>query len=516
MATNRDSGTKSPWQATNKIFGAVLNKHKAEIYDVLIIGAGITGITTALTLQQQGKKCIVLEGHNIGYGTSGGTSAHINTFFDCTYPEIDSSFGEEASKLVAQAGVQARDQIATNVHTYKIDCQFEHRTGYLFSQNEKQTEQLKEILQSAKNAGVTVSEANTNGVSIAFERSLAFPSQAQFHPISYINDLAEQFVKLGGQILENTFIEKVEKNEEIYQAFTEQHTFKGKKLVYATHVPPGITRFSFRCAPYRSYVLGIVLSDEEQYPKCMAYDMEEPYHYFRSHEIDGKQLLLIGGADHKTGHDDPEQAYLALESYARKYFSIKKIDYRWSSQYYIPTDGLPYIGEMEGDDQGMFVATGFNGNGMTWGTIAAKIISDGILGKENPYVALFNPTRAKPIAGFTEFVRENADVAYHFIADRFRATELHSLNELEDGEGKVVDLDGEKLAVYRDESGRISALDPVCTHAGCTVCFNPSEKSWDCPCHGARFDLSGKVLCGPPRKNLVQINLCKLLGENEE
>ena len=508
MATNRDSGTRSPWQATKREkTKAHSEDYNKQDYDVLIIGAGITGISTALALQQKGKNCLVIEGHTIGFGTTGGTSAHINTFFDCTYPEIDSGFGQEASKLIAAAGVQARDKIAANVRTYNIDCQFEHKTGYLFSEDEKQTKQLSDILKSSANAGVTVSEAATNGLPIPFERSLEFATQAQFHPMYYVRALADEFTRLGGTILEHTFIDKVETEDGIHTASCRNNSYSAANLVYATHVPPGITRFSFRCAPYRSYVLGATLSDEKAYPNCMAYDMQEPYHYFRSHVIDGKPLLLIGGADHKTGHDDPEKAYSDLESYARKYFDIKKVDYRWSSQYYVPADGLPYIGELEGSDKGIFVATGFNGNGMTWGTISAQLISDLILENENPYATLLSPTRLKPVAGFSEFVRENADVAYHFISDRFRTQHLDSLSELENGEGRVVDLDGEKLAVYRDSSGMVSALDPTCTHAGCTVCFNPAEKSWDCPCHGARFDLSGKVLCGPPRKDLVKINL---------
>ena len=504
MENNRDSTTRSPWQ--NALAGlekqGALHDHTQ--YEVMIIGAGITGITTALLLQQQGKRCVILEGHNIGYGTTGGTTAHINTFFDSTYPEIESDFSQDAATLVAQAGKQAIEKIRSLVETHQIECDLESKTGYLFSQDQKQTKQLEEIFQASKRAGVEVSETHQNGVPLKFQKSLAFTGQAQFHPLKYIKALAEEFVRLGGIILENTFIREIKTEDHIHIASTGNSEFKADHLVWATHVPPGVNQFSFRCAPYRSYVLGIRLKDGA-YPKDMAYDMQEPYHYFRTHKIEGEDILILGGADHKTGHSDPEAAFAELEEYAHKIFDIESIPYRWSSQYYVPVDGLPYIGPMNAVEENIYVATGFNGNGMTWGTISAQVICDAILDKQNPYTEIFKPSRMKPVAGFTEFIKENADVAYHFITDRFRTKDMDSVSEIQLGEGKVIDYQGEKMAVYKDENGVITTLHPTCTHAGCTVLFNAAEKSWDCPCHGGRFDLQGKVISGPPRKDLPPV-----------
>ena len=506
MGTKRDSGSTSPWQVSATAPNHTKGQTTAP-FDVLIIGGGITGITTALLLQKQGKKCLIVEGGNLGFGTTGGTTAHINTFFDSSYPQIKSDFGEENAKLVAQAAKSAIATITSLTEELQIDCQLETKIGYLYSENEDQTKELQKILNASKEAGVAVSAAEENGVPIPFEECVAFAGQKQFHPLKYSFGLAQEFLALGGKISEHSFITSVEMEDDIHIARTGTEEFRAKNLVYATHLPPGINLFSFRCAPYRSYVLGVKLSAGAAYPEDMAYDMQDAYHYMRSHEIDGERLLIIGGADHKTGHDDPEKAYQDLEDYTRKYFKVQAIPYRWSSQYYVPVDGLPYIGPMTNNDDTTFVATGFNGNGMTWGTVSGMVISDAILGKENPYAELFKPYRIKPIAGFTDFVKENADVVYHFVADRFNLENVDTLSALAKGDGKVVEFEGEKIAVYRDESGKISALNPTCTHAGCTVCFNPAEKSWDCPCHGGRFDLSGKVICGPPRKDLEAVNL---------
>ncbi len=510
MENDRDSSTLSLWQKALDNTPVQTANASDTIYDVIIIGAGITGITTALLLQQQGKNCIILEGHNVGYGTTGGTTAHINTFFDSTYPEIESDFSGEAAVLVANAGKQALQKISSLVATHQIDCDLETKIGYLFSQDDKQTKQLEEILESSKKAGVEVKESQQNGVPVEFQKSIEFASQAQFHPIKYISALAAEFIRLGGIISKNTFIKEVKTESHIHFASTDDKEFKAHHLVWATHVPPGVNQFSFRCAPYRSYVLGIKLKDGSEYPKGLSYDMQEPYHYFRSHQVEGDEILILGGADHKTGHGNPEEAFSELEEYAHKYFNIESIAYRWSSQYYVPVDGLPYIGPMNSVEENIYVATGFNGNGMTWGTIAGQVISDTILGAENPYSELLKPSRMKPVAGFTEFIKENADVAYHFITDRFKSEDIDSLSELKRGEGKVIDYKGEKMAVYKDEKGLVTALHPTCTHAGCTVIFNAAEKSWDCPCHGGRFDLDGKVITGPPRKDLPAVVLSSL------
>ncbi|SDZ80325.1 FAD-dependent oxidoreductase [Pedobacter hartonius] len=500
----RDSNSESPWQSVVSPDAAFAQVTDA--FDVIIVGAGITGLTTGLLLQKAGKKCLILEAGKVGFGTTGGTSAHLNTFFDATYPEIEHDFSVQAARQVADSGKDAMGIITALVKEYGIDCDLEYKDAYLFSENETETDQLLEILEASRRAGIDVSEANHNDLPVPFERSLRFTQQGQFQPLKYINGLLAAFRQLGGAILENSFVTEHKELDNGMEVLAGERTFRAAHLVYATHIPPGITAFSFRCAPYRSYVLGLRLKDGN-YPTGLAYDMQEPYHYFRTHVVEGEQILILGGEDHKTGHDDPEQAFANLEKYAREYYQVESVVYRWSSQYYIPVDGLPYIGRLAASGGNIYIATGFNGNGMMYGTLSGKILTDQILGIENLYGNLYTPSRLKPVAGFSEFVKENADVAWRFVADRFGAEELDKLSELQKGEGKVAEFKGEKLAVYKDQQGKVTALHPVCSHAGCIVNFNAAEQSWDCPCHGGRFDISGKVMCGPPRNDLSQIDL---------
>jgi glycine/D-amino acid oxidase-like deaminating enzyme/nitrite reductase/ring-hydroxylating ferredoxin subunit len=505
----RDSLTESIWQKLEqRLSGNQADPGPEMVYDALIVGAGITGVTLALLLQKAGKKCILADANTIAFGTTAGTTAHLNTFFDSTYPEIESAFGADAAKLVAKGGQEALDLIKELIDLYEIDCDFEHKNGFLFSENEEETKMLKEILTASKEAGVTVEETNQNGVPLKFEKSLQFRDQAQFHPLKYLAKLMAAYQELGGLVLENTLIESTTLKDDIHFAKAGDLTLKVKNVVYATHIPPGINLLSLRCAPYRSYVLGIKLADNA-YPDCLAYDMKEPYHYFRSHVVNGEKYLILGGEDHKTGHDDPTAAFEKLTNYAKTHYNVESIPFQWSAQYYVPVDGLPYIGQLPGGEDRIYVATGYNGNGMQFGTLSAKIIAALIVGDESEYADLFRPSRLKPIAGFTEFVKENADVAYRFVADRFSSAQMDSLNELQPEEGKIVTFDNQKLAVYKAKNGEITALNPVCTHAKCIVCFNPEEKSWDCPCHGGRFDLDGKVLTGPPRTALEKIDLTK-------
>lgn len=506
--TLRDSKTLSPWQkGPFELDNAADIFAEGTLYDALIVGGGITGLTTALLLQKQGKQCIIAEAYTIGYGTTGGTSAHLNNFFDATYADVERDFSKEAAKLLANCGNESFEIIANLVKEYSINCDFEYKDGYLYAETDDEVKILDEILTASQRAGIDVKESAINGVNVPFKKAIVFKNQGQFHPLKYIFKLAEAFVDAGGIIVENTFIRDSSYEDGVHSAKGDTITIKAKNLVYATHLPPGINVFDFRCSPYRSYVLGIRLKDENAYPKGLSYDSKDPYHYFRTHIIGDKKYMILGGEDHKTGHQEPDAAFEALEKYAREYYEVTEISFRWSSQYYIPADGLPYIGQLPAGYPQLYIATGYNGNGMMFGTIAGKIISDAITLKENKYADLFNPARIKPVAGFVEFVKENADVAYHFIADRFSAESIDSLKELEANSGAIVKYNGEKLAVYKDAEGKVTALNPVCTHAKCIVCFNDAEKSWDCPCHGGRFDVNGRVLTGPPRANLQKVQI---------
>ena len=358
-------------------------------------------------------------------------------------------------------------------------------------------------------AGLDSAWTSTIPVPIPFEKAIKVEMQGQMHPARYLQGLAGAYEKLGGVLLQDCRVTSVTQDG-VQHAETSLGEIRAEKIVYATHVPPGITLFSFRCAPYRSYAMAFTLKDQEGYPDALVYDSRDPYHYFRSHVINGKKHMIAGGNDHKTGHNaNTAYIFTELEAYVRRYFDIDEVAAKWSSQYYESADGLPYIGLMPGYND-IYVATGFGGNGMIWGSLSGKILCDMIVGNTSLYHDLFSPSRIKPIAGFASFVKENADVIGQFIGRRFAYEHISQLAELAPGQAKIAELEGRKIALYKDERGVLHALDPVCPHAGCIVTWNSAERSWDCPCHGARYSPDGDLLTGPARHNLATVEWSNL------
>ena len=479
------------------------NDHRE--FDVAIVGAGITGITTAYLLQKAGKKCIVLESNSVGFGTTGGTTAHLNTLLDTPYRDIIKDFGIDAAMTVRKATTEAIDFIKNTIETLNIDCGFEETSAFLFSQDDNQLKELKEIFEACERVKLDARFSDTTPLPISFNGAFEVMHQGKFHPLRYIYGLAKSFEETGGVIAQNTRVIDCESDENIVLVKTETSGYKAKSVIYATHIPPGINLLHLRCAPWRSYAMAVTLNGD-YYPQGLAYDMYDPYHYYRTQEIDGNQYLIAGGEDHKTAHvENTESNFLRLESHIRKYFEVKEVAYRWSSQYFESTDGLPYIGHLPGASKNIYVATGFGGNGMTYGTIAADILCNLLTGKPDERIDLFSPGRIKPIAGFTNFVDHNADVVKEFAAKILTKEKLHALADIAPGEGRIVKFENQVIAVSKDTKGTIRALSPQCTHMKCTVAWNQTEQSWDCPCHGARYSLTGKVLTGPADKDLKLI-----------
>lgn len=505
----RDGATTSLWQAGTNDYGPINAGFGEDVYDALIVGGGITGITTALLLQKAGKKVAVAEAHGLCFGTTGGTTAHINTFLDTSYDIIESKFDKETAQLIAKATKESGDLFRQHVKEYNIDCGFAEADGYVYAQTPEQVEQLDKMLQAAKEAGAEVEEAPEIPVPIGFQKAIGYRGQAQLHPVRYVFALAKAFEEAGGIIVQNCLVGVFKKEDDLLHAETNKGTVKAKALVWATHLPPGINILHFRAAPYRSYAIAVKLT-HDSYPIGLAYDLYDPYHYYRTQEIDGEKYLIIGGEDHKTAHEENTHAcFNRLIAHARTYFNIKEITHHWSSQYYEPSDGLAYIGHLPGNPDNVYVATGYGGNGITYSHIAAKVLTDLITTGDSEYKALFAPSRVKPVAGFANFVKENADVVKEFVSKRINVEKIDGLAALAPGEAKVVKYEGEKLALYKDGDGGIHALNPVCPHAHCVVAWNSAEKTWDCPCHGARYNAEGEVLTGPARHGLQKVALEK-------
>jgi glycine/D-amino acid oxidase-like deaminating enzyme/nitrite reductase/ring-hydroxylating ferredoxin subunit len=502
---NRDGACTSIWQTiATEYQSTILAGHRE--YDVLVVGAGITGVTTALLLQHAGKSCILVEAANAGFGTTGGTTAHLNTFYDTPYQTMIKDFGEENAKLIAQGARTAIGLIKSNITNYNIECDFEEKDAYLFAENEDQIKDLEEIVEAANKLEVHMDFAGNMPYPFPHVKVARIPGQAQFHPIKYLDALLRAFTEAGGTFIENCRVTKI-KEGELLEVETSLGIIKARNSIYATHIPPGVNVLHFRNAPYRSYALGIKLQHED-YPSALAYDMQDPYHYYRTQEIDGQHYLIAGGEDHKTGHEEnTEASFRRLESHVRTYFRVDEVAFRWSSQYYEPADGLPYIGRLPGHGENMFVATGYSGNGMIYGTLAGLILSNLLVNGASIYEKLLSPSRIKPVAGFTNFVKEGADVVKELVKAVFPAEKLKELADLATGEAKVVKYEGNVMGLYKDQYGELHAVNSSCPHINCSVGWNAAEKTWDCPCHGSRFGFDGKLLTAPAVDDLQKIDL---------
>jgi glycine/D-amino acid oxidase-like deaminating enzyme/nitrite reductase/ring-hydroxylating ferredoxin subunit len=500
----RDGHAISLWQEHTISYIPSAKPVPETVYDVIIVGGGITGISTALLLQKAGRKCLVLEAADLCFGTTGGTTAHLNTLLDTPYTTIRKNFGDEAAKLVATATAEAISLIKSNIAGYDIDCGFSETDAFLFAQDEQQEKELADILEASQTAGLDVGYTEGIPVPVPYVKAMRVRGQAKFNPVYYVYGLAQAFEQAGGIIVCDCRVTGVSGNGTVV-AETTKGVFTARDLVYATHIPPGINLLHLRCIPYRSYAMAVSLKDDA-YPSGLSYDMYDPYHYYRTQEVNGRSYLIAGGEDHKTGEDlETGQCFLRLEAHLRQYFNIDEIHNKWSSQFFESADGLPYIGHLPGAAGHIYVATGFGGNGMVYSSVAAMLLASLIKGEEHTYAQLFDPNRIKPVAGFTNFIQHNAHVVKEFVGKFFSGMKLDQLAELAPGAASVVSYEGRKLALYKDEHGALHAVSPTCTHMKCEVRWNGAEKSWDCPCHGARYNYDGEVLTGPADRGLEPV-----------
>lgn len=501
---NRDGNNKSLWQYN--IEQEALQTYTATDFDTIIVGAGITGVTLAKELQNRGRNCLLIEKENPGFGTTGGTTAHINNFFDSSYDEIIKNFGESSAVLLANSAKETVQYIKHNILQYHISCDFNECNYYLFSTDGKQSKKLVDIVEAHHQVGIDTQQVFSIPFTLKFEKAIEIKGQAQFHPLRYINKLLKEYIKQGGAIVTGAQVTEFKNADGIVRVTTSNdEVFTAKNLVWATHIPPGNNRFSVLLAPYRSYAVTLKLANPV---KSMAQtaDLYDPYHYVRYHKSENNYFLIVGGFDHKTGDEnDTEKHFDNLMEYVDNNFKYKEVTAKWSSQYYQSADGLPYIGKMPGEDN-IYISTGFIGNGMTFGSMTSLIIPDLMENKITELGKLLSPARIKPIASAGNILDEVVNASMHFVKDKFSADKITELNEINSGEGRIIKHDGNIYAAYRDDKNELHLLSPICPHTGCNVAWNPSEVSWDCPCHGSRFDIEGKLLNGPAMSDLKKFD----------
>lgn len=463
--------------------------------DVAVVGGGITGVTAAYLLKQAGRSVALVESRRVGKGESGKTTAHLTEVLDERYQRLLGKFGVKGARLINESQREALERIAGLTERLRIRCDFERVPGYLFTEYAESVEEIEAEAEACRRLGIAAALTDEVPLPFAVKRALRFDNQAQFHPRAYLLALAATIPGDGSEIFEDSHVLDVSEEDRCH-VVTADGVVNADYVIVAAHVPVfNKVLLHTKLAAYRSYVIGGLV--DRAPVSALFWDTDEPYHYIRTHRVhDGNYVMLVGGEDHRVGQEEDTRApFERLERYTHVRFGPVPIEFRWSGQIIRPADGLAYIGRNALSER-IFVATGYAGQGMTTGTLAGMILSDLVRGEENRYATLYDATRLKPLASARGLIRENVDFPAHLVADRLHRHD-DPVTELPSGEGAVLSVSGQRLAVYRNHAGEFSALSPVCTHLGCLVHWNSTEKSWDCPCHGSRFDPTGRVLNGP-------------------
>ncbi len=470
--------------------------------DVAIIGGGMLGITAALLLAREGRSVAVIEGDRIVRGVTGYTTAKVTSSQHLIYTKLVKKFGEDGARVYGESNEAALATVAGLVDELAIDCDFERQDNYVYTESDDELSSVQEEAEVAASLGLPASFVTDSPLPYPIKGAVRFTNQAQFHPRKYLLALARRVEESGGRIFENTKALDVHEGD-LCRVETDKGALIASDVIVATNLPfldRGL--FFTKVHPMRSYVVAGYVQDGVAAPPGMYISAESPTRSIRLIRAEGRDLLMVGGEGHKTGQEpDTEACYQRLEADARSRFGLDRIDYRWSTQDTVSVDSVPYIGRYTRTSEHLFTGTGFRKWGMTNGTLAAMLLTDQIIGRGNPWAELYDSKRLDVPQSAKEFVKENVNVAQRWVGDRIQ-TPGDSIEDVPPGEGTVIRRDGKPVAVYKDDGGELRALSAVCTHLACIVHFNNAEKSWDCPCHGSRFDLDGSVIQGPATKPL--------------
>ncbi len=480
--------------------------------DVCIVGAGIAGLTAAYLLAREGRSVAVLDDGPVGGGQTKRTTGHLSYALDDRFSKLERIRGPEAATLAASSHRAAIDRIEAIIRAEDIRCDFRRVDGYLFLGEGDKRETLEQELAAAQRVGLADAELLDSGplTSFDFGPCLRFPDAAQFHPLKYLKGLLKAVQRHGGQVYSGAHVQEVKGGERAGIETRQGHKVTAAAVIVATNSPINSRlAIPLKEAPYISYVIGARIPPGSV-PNGLYCDTADPYHYIRvqrgppANGSEPYEFLIVGGEDHRTGQEnDGEQRFVRLEAWARERFPMMQtVDFRWSGQVMETMDGLAYIGRSPGDKPNVFIATGDSGMGLTHGTIAGVLLTDLIARRDNAWTKLYDPSRM-PVRALGESIREDVSSTLRY-GDWATGGDVSSIEEIKPGTGATLRRGLEKSAVYRDEQGAVYECSAVCPHLGGLVRWNSTEKTWDCPCHGSRFDRYGKVMHGPANTDLVR------------
>ncbi len=486
--------TTSVWTATANVPKYAPLTENLNV-DVCVVGAGIAGMSTAYTLAKGGKRVVVIDDGDIGSGETGRTTAHITAALDDRYYNIESMHGEGGSRIAAESHLAAINRAEEITRLENIDCDFMRVDGYLFLAEDHPDKVLEDELEATHRAGISDTELVERAPMPFFDTDmcLRFPRQAQFHPLKYLAGLARAIEKAGGRVFTGSHVDEVQDGA-TPTVKVGNYRVTARAVVIATNA--SISDYIVTHAkqePYRTFVIGARLP-KGAVPAILLWDTPDPYHYIRIQPMADHDVLIVGGEDHKTGHkDDGDDRFQILEAWTRERFQmVESIDYRWSGQIIEPVDYMSFTGVTPGG-RNVYMHSGDSGNGITHGIMAGILLPELILNGPHPWAELYKPSRVS-LRSAPKLIKHNVDAMIKY-ADYVMPAD--SIEGIAPGEGRVIMRHGKRIAAYRDDEGMLHERSAVCTHLKCIVEWNSTEKSWDCPCHGSRFDPQGKVLNGP-------------------
>jgi glycine/D-amino acid oxidase-like deaminating enzyme/nitrite reductase/ring-hydroxylating ferredoxin subunit len=505
---NNEVKREQVWDSSSK-YKAFPKLNQNLKVDVVIIGAGITGLTCAKLLSQSGQQVLVLEQNKVGGGTTGYSTGNLYATFGQYLHQMESTQNSEIMQNVVNSRKAALDFIRRTVVDDKISCDFRNVPWYLFSTKEGGgKEKLKKEKESIAKTILNWDEKSPDEFPFQSDEIIRVFDQSQMNPLQYVQELAIRINSPKCQIFEDSQVIEIQDGEEGCVVKTSEATVNAKYVIMATHTPKGIYGVHTSMEVKREYAIAVQLKSSYPAPGIYWDVNEENQSKFsiRTCKNEEGEYLLVLHEQHKVGHMDENRSYpQEIDEYINEYFDVESVKYAWSAQQYNPVDQLPSIG-WSTPDQNIIIATGFSADGLIYGTLAGIIAHDLILGIENEWENLYKPTRFPPIKSVPQLMKHNFEVLKDLVTDYFKS-DVKDLDEISNGEGKIIKIEGEHLAVFKNSEGSLKAVSALCPHMGCTVHWNNFEKSWDCPCHGSRFDTEGKIIEGPALHGLKEIDI---------